>query len=38
MIYNLVVEGKHQAMGYHFPWPGIGRIERKDETFEFFPI
>ena len=30
MIYNLVVEGKHQAMGYHFPWPGIGRIERKD--------
>jgi glyoxylase-like metal-dependent hydrolase (beta-lactamase superfamily II) len=38
MIYNLVVSGKHQVMGYHFPWPGLGHIEKNDGVFEFFAI
>lgn len=38
MIYNLIVAGNYQVMGYHFPWPGIGHIEKRDGIFEFFPI
>ena len=22
-------------LGYHLPWPGIGRVERKDGAFRF---
>lgn len=24
-------------IGYHLPWPGIGRVERKDNTYRFVP-
>ncbi len=37
-LYNLIVAGNYQLMGYHFPWPGLGYIEKKDGIFEFFPI
>ena len=24
-------------LGYHLPWPGLGRVERKDNAYRFVP-
>lgn len=28
---------KTTLLGYHLPWPGIGRVERKDTAYRFVP-
>lgn len=25
-------------LGYHLPWPGLGRVERRDKHFRFVPV
>lgn len=28
---------KTTLIGYHLPWPGVGRVERKDNSYRFVP-
>lgn len=28
---------KTQLIGYHLPWPGVGKVERKDNAYRFVP-
>jgi glyoxylase-like metal-dependent hydrolase (beta-lactamase superfamily II) len=32
---DLLATDKIQLLGYHLPWPGIGRVERRDTAFRF---
>jgi glyoxylase-like metal-dependent hydrolase (beta-lactamase superfamily II) len=36
-LYKEIAEGNYKIMAYHFPWPGIGYIEKSDGAYEFFP-
>ena len=29
---------KAQLLGYHLPWPGLGRVERKDSAYRFVQV
>jgi glyoxylase-like metal-dependent hydrolase (beta-lactamase superfamily II) len=29
---------KLMLLGYHLPWPGLGRVERKNTAFQFTPV
>jgi glyoxylase-like metal-dependent hydrolase (beta-lactamase superfamily II) len=32
---DMLATDKIQLLGYHLPWPGVGRIERKDAVFRY---
>jgi glyoxylase-like metal-dependent hydrolase (beta-lactamase superfamily II) len=32
---DLLATDKIQLLGYHLPWPGVGRVERKDAGFRY---
>ena len=32
---QMLVSEKTQILGYHLPWPGVGRVEAKDSAFRF---
>jgi glyoxylase-like metal-dependent hydrolase (beta-lactamase superfamily II) len=32
---DMLVTDKVQLLGYHLPWPGVGRVEKKDGAFRF---
>ena len=32
---QMLVSEKTQLLGYHLPWPGVGRVEAKDSAFRF---
>ncbi len=36
-IFTRAADERLLVVGYHFPWPGIGYIRRRDTYFEFVP-
>lgn len=34
---DMLVYEKVPLLGYHLPWPGLGRVERKDAAYRFIP-
>jgi glyoxylase-like metal-dependent hydrolase (beta-lactamase superfamily II) len=34
---DMLATDKVQLLGYHLPWPGLGRVERRDSAFQFVP-
>ena len=32
---DMLATDKTALLGYHLPWPGLGRVERKDAAFRF---
>lgn len=34
-LLDIAVAEKAMLIGYHLPWPGVGRVERKDNAFRF---
>jgi glyoxylase-like metal-dependent hydrolase (beta-lactamase superfamily II) len=35
MLLDRLATDKTALLGYHLPWPGIGRVERKDSAYRF---
>lgn len=36
-IYELVDEGRHAVLGYHFPFPGLGHLRRDRDGYTWLP-
>jgi glyoxylase-like metal-dependent hydrolase (beta-lactamase superfamily II) len=34
-VLGRLADERLQVIGYHHPWPGLGRVERHGETFRF---
>lgn len=34
---DLLATEKSLLIGYHLPWPGVGRVERRDQAYRFVP-
>ena len=32
---DMLVTDKVSLLGYHLPWPGVGRVEKKDTAYRF---
>jgi glyoxylase-like metal-dependent hydrolase (beta-lactamase superfamily II) len=37
-LFEEIAEGKYMLMAYHFPWPGIGYLEKSGSGYEFLPV
>jgi len=35
--FDMVASNDYQILGYHFPWPGLGRIVRDGSAYRFIP-
>jgi glyoxylase-like metal-dependent hydrolase (beta-lactamase superfamily II) len=36
-VLDMAATERLQVLGYHFPWPGLGHVERRQEGFGFVP-
>lgn len=37
MLFGMIADDQLRVLGYHFPFPGIGYVERNGDGFEFLP-
>jgi glyoxylase-like metal-dependent hydrolase (beta-lactamase superfamily II) len=36
-VLDMAATDRLQVLGYHFPWPGLGHVERRGQGFSFVP-
>mgnify|MGYP001227067491 FL=1 len=34
-LLDMLAKDEIPLVGYHLPWPGLGRVERKDNSYRF---
>ncbi len=37
-ILDMLASGQIPFLGYHLPWPGLGRVERHDSAYRWIPV